>query len=66
MIIILWKINSEDILKVDKLKILPKQFIPINEIENTPLNHVLKNNEENGSYVFEFFFRRKKYLKLSY
>lgn len=39
------------------LRRLPKQFVPFTD--GTPLNKVLKNNIDNGSYVIEFFDEKK-------
>ncbi len=40
-----------------KLRRLPKQFVPVTD--GTPLNKILKNNIDNGSYVLEFFDEEK-------
>lgn len=50
---------GNDPIYVDNFKILSKQFIPSTDNE-VPLNNVLKNNNENGSYIIEFFSEEKK------
>jgi hypothetical protein len=56
--------DDKHFFEIDQLKILSKQFVPgYDEVYNKiPLNNVLKNNEENGSYVFEFFSEEKEIL----
>jgi len=55
--------NSWDIidgvLEIDDFNIIPKQFIPSFDV---PLNNVLKNNNENGSYIIEFFSEKKSLI----
>ena len=41
----------------------PRQFVPPDATESTPLNRVLKNNFINGSYMFELFDSSKENLK---
>lgn len=53
-----WDVGGDSIY-VDKFKVLPKQFIPSTD-NDIPLNSALKNNDENGSYVIEFFSEEKK------
>lgn len=55
-----WKINGDSI-GIDKFKILSKHFIPSTD-NNFQLNNVLKNNDENGSYILEFFSEEKNIL----
>lgn len=43
-----------------ELKYIPKQFITSNE--GIRLNHILKNNYHNGSYIIEFFDKNKTSL----
>ncbi|MBI5458255.1 VPA1262 family N-terminal domain-containing protein [Methanobacterium sp.] len=57
----IWNIDEDD-LHVDDFKILSKKFVP--SIDNdTPLNNVLKNNDENGSFIIEFFSEEKSLFK---
>lgn len=49
-------------LEIGDLKALPKQFIPSSLTESVPVNSVLKNNFNNGSYVLEFFDEEKQLL----
>ena len=43
---------------------VPKVFVQPDWIEEIPLNKVLKNNFQNGSYVLEFFDVEKKWVNL--
>lgn len=52
-----WNLD-DDPLYVDKFNILFKKFVPSTD-NDIPLNNVLKNNDENGSYVIEFFSEEK-------
>lgn len=52
-----WNLD-DDLLYMDKFNILSKKFIPSTN-NDSPLNNVLKNNDENGSYVIEFFSEEK-------
>ncbi len=52
-----WSFNEKNSSIFPKLKSLPKQFIP--SIEGNRLNHILKNNFHNGSYILEFFDEEK-------
>jgi len=62
----IWDLNegNDDDLQIGSLKIIPKQFIPSTEASNEkfPLNSTLKNNNENGSYIIEFFSENKPLL----
>lgn len=49
-----WIVSGNE-LNLVNLRCLPKQFVPNQATEKIPLNHVLKNNFFNGSYVIEFF-----------
>ncbi|MBI5806276.1 hypothetical protein HZA73_09540 [candidate division TA06 bacterium] len=48
-----WIFNGASSSQFPQLKYLPKQFIQSGD--NNRLNHVLKNNYHNGSYILEFF-----------
>lgn len=47
--------------RISKLKYIPKQFITSND--GIRLNHILKNNFHNGSYIIEFFDESKPSLE---
>lgn len=47
--------NWDDELEIGQLQAIPKQFVPKNGTVSVPLNSVLKNNFDNGSYILEFF-----------
>lgn len=53
---------SEHPLVVGALTAIPKQFVPVNSIDNIPLNSILKNGFAGCSYVLEFFDTRKSSL----
>lgn len=59
-----WDISDKDRLFIENLKILPKEFVPStdNEVPLNPLNSVLKNNDQSGSYIIEFFSEEKNLL----
>ena len=46
----------------NKLRPIPKQFIPANSSDKVFLNYILKNNFFNGSYIIEFFDEEKNIL----
>lgn len=52
-------------LQIDRFKILSKQFIPAyDEVSGEiPVNSILKNNENNGSYIIEFFSENKSLIE---
>lgn len=52
-----WEYEGQS-LRLSSLKQLPKQFVPA--MDNIPLNSVLKNNFDNGSYIAEFFVEDKR------
>ncbi|WDF79762.1 VPA1262 family N-terminal domain-containing protein [Mucilaginibacter sp. KACC 22773] len=56
-----WDFSENDQLVMGKLSGLAKQFIPASE--GNRLNHVLKNNFHNGSYILEFFDESKQQLE---
>lgn len=53
----MWNLDDDSVY-IDNFNILSKKFVPSND-NNIPLNSVLKNNDENGSYVIEFFSEEK-------
>ena len=55
----IWK-YEDTTLELPSLKRLPKQFVPA--MGSTPLNSILKNNFDNGSYLIEFFAEDKRKL----
>jgi hypothetical protein len=55
-----WNYEGDSSLKLGKLKGLTKQFIPSREGQR--INHILKNNFHNGSYILEFFDESKKHV----
>lgn len=57
-----WDFDGDDSLQLGKLKGLTKQFVP--SIDGQRINHILKNNYHNGSYVLEFFDESKNYVDL--
>jgi hypothetical protein len=52
-----WNLDGDSIY-VDNFNILSKKFVPSTD-NDIPLNNVLKNNNENGSYIIEFFSEEK-------
>ncbi len=58
----LWDFQGDKSLELEKLRYIPKQYVPSNE--NVRLNNVLKNNFQNGTYILEFFDERKKTFDL--
>ncbi|MGI0105869.1 VPA1262 family N-terminal domain-containing protein [Salinimicrobium sp. WS361] len=55
-----WNYNGDTSLKLGKLNGLTKQFIPSREGQR--INHILKNNFHNGSYILEFFDESKNHV----
>ncbi len=55
-----WLFRSDTTLVLGELQQIPKQFVPPSE---KPLNKVLKNNFDNGSYILEFFDVSKNHVQ---
>ncbi len=55
-----WSANGSIFSQFPQLKYLPKQYIPA--LEGNRINHILKNNYHNGSYLIEFFDESKSNL----
>ncbi|NLL27703.1 MAG: hypothetical protein GX259_02810 [Bacteroidales bacterium] len=48
-----WSADGINFSQFPQLKYLPKQYVP--PVEGNRINHILKNNFHNGSYIIEFF-----------
>jgi len=57
------KLNLDSKIEIDmgRLKFLPEQYVqPTTLITNVQMNHIVKNNFHNGSYILEFFDENKE------
>lgn len=57
-----WMASGQDLLISSELKYASYRFIPSDGTFNVPINKILKNNFDNGSYIFEWFDYAKKEL----
>lgn len=55
---------DDEPLNAGELEEVPPVFVPIDSTVESPLNKVLKNNFNNGSYILEFFDIEKPLLKI--
>lgn len=51
---------DEKLKKAENIKLTDKKFAPPDSMETIPVNSILKNNFNNGSYIIEWFDQDKK------